>query len=264
MVVPLREDFYELGKKPPIPAKPRFNQLDSRLRGNDGVFEMNTMPLPVVPNLGRIVPVMGKNNITYAPPLAATSLADVLFTPVQQRVLGLLFGQPARRFQSGEIIRLAGSGTGAVHRLLTRLAETGLVTAERVGNQKYYQANATSPVYAELSGLIRKSVGLALPLQEALAPLAEQIAAAFVYGSVARGEERAASDIDLMVIAKGLDYPALYEALQAAERQLARTINPTLMTPAEWKKKRAQADSFAARIAKLPRLFLIGSEDELG
>lgn len=224
---------------------------------------MNAIPLPVVPNLGMIVPNMGKKNIASAPPLAATSLSDVLFTPVQQRVLGLLFGQPARRFQSGEIIRLAGSGTGAVHRLLTRLAETGLVTAERVGNQKYYQANAASPVFAELAGLIRKSVGLALPLQEALAPLAEQIAAAFVYGSVARGEERAASDIDLMVIAKGLDYPALYEALQAAETQLARTINPVLMTPAEWKKKRAQADSFAARIASLPRLFLIGSEDEL-
>jgi len=221
------------------------------------------MPLPVVPDLGMIVPIMGKKNISSTPPLASTSLADVLFTPVQQRVLGLLFGQPARRFQSGEVIRLAGSGTGAVHRLLTRLAGTGLVTAERVGNQKYYQANASSPVFAELAGLIRKSVGLALPLQEALAPLAEQITAAFVYGSVARGEERATSDIDLMVIAKGLDYPAMYEALQAAEKQLARTINPTLMTPAEWKRKRGQADSFAARIASLPQLFLIGSKDEL-
>lgn len=222
------------------------------------------MPLLAIPILGTIVPVMGKKDIAIAPPLAATSLADVLFTPVQQRVLGLLFGQPARRFQSGEVIRLAGSGTGAVHRLLTRLAETGLVTSERVGNQKYYQANAASPVFAELAGLVRKSVGLALPLQKALAPLAEQVAAAFVYGSAARGEERAASDIDLMVIARGLDYPVLYEALQAAEKQLARTINPTLMTPAEWKRKRGEADSFASRIATLPRLFLMGNEDELG
>ena len=214
--------------------------------------------------MGMIIPIMGKKNISTAPPLASASLADALFTPVQQRVLGMLYGQPARRFQSSEVIRLAGSGTGAVHRLLTRLAETGLVTAERVGNQKYYQANAASPVFGELAGLIRKSVGLALPLQEALAPLAEQITTAFVYGSVARGEERAASDIDLMVIATGLDYPTLYEALQVAEKQLARTINPTLMTPAEWKRKRGQTDSFTARIASLPRLFLIGSEDDLG
>lgn len=224
---------------------------------------MNALPLPVVPDLGRIVPVMGMKNGISAPPLAAASLADVLFTPVQQRVLGLLFGQPGRRFQSGEVIRLAGSGTGAVHRLLTRLAQTGLVTVEKVGNQKYYQANPASPVFAELAGLVRKSVGLALPLQEALAPLAEKIAAAFVYGSVARGEERAASDIDLLVIAEELDYAALYEALQTAEAQLARPINPTLMTPAEWRRKRGEADSFTARIAGQPRLFLIGSAGDL-
>jgi predicted nucleotidyltransferase len=198
------------------------------------------------------------------PPAATTALGDALFTPVQQRVLGLLFGQPTRRFQSSELIRLASSGTGAVHRLLTRLVEAGLVTTERVGNQTHYQANVASPVFAELAGLVRKSVGLALPLREALAPLAEHVTAAFVYGSVARGEEKAGSDVDLMVIAKGLDYPMLFETLQGAEQQLGRPVNPTLMTPAEWKRKRAQSDGFAARVANLPRLFLIGSEDDIG
>ena len=86
-----------------------------------------------------------------------TGLGGVLFTPVQQRVLGLLFGQPERRFQSSELIRLAASGTGAAHRLLTRLADSGLVNVERVGNQKHYQANRTSPIFAELHGLIAKS-----------------------------------------------------------------------------------------------------------
>lgn len=217
-----------------------------------------------VPDLGTIIPRMKTANTSASFLPRSTALADVLFTPVQQRVLGLLFGQPERRFQSGELIRLAGSGTGAAHRLLTRLAETGLATVERVGNQKYYQANPASPVFAELAGLIRKSVGLVLPLREALTPLAERITAAFVYGSVARGEERALSDIDLMVVAADLDYPALYEALQVAEKQLARQINPTLMTPAEWQQKRGDADSFAARIAGQPRLFLIESNDELG
>ena len=140
----------------------------------------------------------------------STGLAEVLFTPVQQRVLGLLFGQPERRFQSAELIRLAGSGTGAAHRLLTRLAATGLVTTERVGNQKHYQANARSPVFAELSGLVRKTVGLVGPLHAALAPLAAKIAAAFVYGSIAKGTDTARSDIDLMVIADKLQYSDLY------------------------------------------------------
>ena len=199
---------------------------------------------------------------------APTSLAGVLFTPVQQRVLGLLFGQPERRFQSAELIRLAGSGTGAAHRLLLRLAETGLVTTERVGNQKHYQANAASPIFGELANLVRKTVGLAAPLQSALAPHADKITAAFVYGSIAKGTATAHSDIDLMVIARdlksgALEYNDLYSALQAAESALARTINPNLMSRAQWRRKRAEADSFAARIAKQPRLFVLGSDDAL-
>lgn len=204
---------------------------------------------------------MGTTGSTTHTPLTPASLADALFTPVQQRVLGWLFGQPERRFQSGELIRLAKSGTGAVHRLLTKLAQTGLVTVAHVGNQKHYQANPASPVFAELAGLIRKSVGLAFPLQQALAPLADKISMAFVYGSVARGEEHAVSDIDLMVIAEALDYPTLYEALQTAEAALGRTIHPNVMSAAEWQRKRGEADSFAARIAGQPRLMLIGGDD---
>jgi predicted nucleotidyltransferase len=213
-----------------------------------------------------IVPEMGTKrsttaNRTVAP--AATGLADVLFTPVQQRVLGLLFGQPERRFQSAELIRLAGSGTGAAHRLLVRLEATGLVTTERMGNQKHYQANPRSPVFAELSGLVRKTVGLVVPLQAALAPLARKIAAAFVYGSIAKGTDTARSDVDLMLIADKLDYTDVFAALKDAEMALARPVNPNLMTRAEWRRKRAQADSFAARIAAQPKLFVLGSDDEL-
>ena len=197
-------------------------------------------------------------------PPATAAIADVLFTPVQQRVLGLLFGQPKRRLQSAELIRLAGSGTGAVHRLLKRLAAAGLVTTLQVGNQKHYQANPDSPVFHELSGLIRKTVGLVAPLQAALAPLAGKIAVAFVYGSIAKGTDTAASDIDLMVIADGLDYAALFSALQEAEASLSRKVNPNLMSPAEWRRKSSEADSFAARIARQPRLFVLGGADAIG
>lgn len=211
-----------------------------------------------------IVPLKRMKTADKPIPSAPTRLADVLFTPVQQRVLGVLFGQPQRRFQSAEVIRLAGSGTGAAHRLLTRLAATGLVTTQRVGNQKHYQANADSPVFAELTGLVRKTVGLIGPLQVALAPLAGKIAAAFVYGSIAKGTDTAASDIDLMVIADDLDYSALFSALQGTEQALARKVNPNLMRPNEWRRKRSEPDSFAARIAGQSRLFVLGSDNELG
>jgi predicted nucleotidyltransferase len=188
-----------------------------------------------------------------------SALASALFTPVQQRVLGLLYGQTERRFQSAELIRLARGGTGAVHRQLQRLAAAGLVTVTRDGNQKYYQAEKDSPVFRELRGLIAKTVGVVEPLRSALAPLAGRIDRAFVFGSVAKGAERAGSDIDLLVVTDDLAYADVYAALEAAERILGRTINPTVFTRAEWKRKRAQRDSFAARISRQPRLFVIGS-----
>ena len=195
--------------------------------------------------------------------VALTGIAGALFTPVQQRVLGLLFGQPERKYQGNELIRLARSGTGAVHRVVTRLAEVGLVTVERVGNQKYYRANRESPVFEELRGLVAKTAGLAIPLREALAPLAKKIDAAFVYGSIAKGTDRAGSDVDLLVVTENLTYGKLYEALATAEKTLARKVNPNLMTPGEWRKARAEHDSFAARIGAQPKVFVIGSEDDL-
>ncbi len=191
-------------------------------------------------------------------------LADALFTPVQQTVLGLLFGQPRRRFQSAELIRLAGSGTGAVHRQLQRLAATGLVLVTREGNQKYYQAKQDSPIYPELHGLVVKTMGVVEPLRVALEPLSGRILAAFVFGSVAKGGDHAGSDLDLLVVSDDLAYTDVYTALQSAEVRLARPVNPTVMTRAEWRQKRARRDSFAARVAAQPKLFVIGSEDALG
>ncbi len=208
------------------------------------------------------IPEMGMVAKPRVHRVPTSGLAGALFTPVQQVVLGLLFGQPDRRFQSGELIRLADSGTGAVHRLLTRLAEAGLVSVDRVGNQKYYQANRASPVFDELHGLIVKTSGLIGPLRAALAPLAERIRAAFVYGSIAKGTDRAASDIDVMVISDDVDYTELFSALTPGESALARTVSPNLMSLGEWRRKQKQA-GFAARIAGQPRLFVLGSDSDL-
>lgn len=216
-----------------------------------------------IPKLGTIIPNMGKRPAAKRAARRA-SLADALFTPVQQRVLSLLFSDPERLFQSAELIRLAGSGTGAVYRVLKRLADVGLVSVISSGNQKHYHANQDSPVFAELQGLIVKTVGIVEPLRQALAPHARKIHAAFVYGSVAKRSDRAASDIDLMVISDTLAYPDLFEALQKAEARLARPVNPNVMTRDEWWKKCAQKNSFAARIMAQPKLFVIGSDDDLG
>ena len=200
---------------------------------------------------------------TRTRPAPFPSLARALFTPVQQRVLGLLFGQPDRRFQSAELIRLAQGGTGAVHRQLKRLEASGLVTVTRSGNQLHYQARADSPIFAELHGLISKTVGLAEPLRRALKAHAPTIRAAFVYGSVAKGTDRAGSDIDLMVISDSAHYADIFSALQTVETALGRSVNPTVMSPATWRTKRARKDSFVSRITTQPRVFVLGIEGDL-
>jgi len=204
-----------------------------------------------------IIPEMGSRPRKTA----SSAVASALFTPVQQRVLGLLFGQPERRFQSAELIRLAASGTGAVHRQLQRLEKAGLVAVARDGNQKYYSAQKDAPIFSELHGLIVKTVGIVDPLRSALAAVAGKIDVAFVFGSVAKGSERAGSDIDLLVVTDMLAYADVYSALESAEQVLGRRINPTVFTRIEWKKKRARHDSFAARITTQPRLFVTGSDD---
>lgn len=215
--------------------------------------------LAYIPNLGMIVPKMGTRRVGTLP----GGLAGALFTPVQRKVIGLLFGQPERAFGGSELIRKARSGTGAVHRQLQRLEKAGLVRVQRIGNQKQYQANPESPIFGELHGLAVKTVGLAEPLRSALAPFAKRIELAFVFGSVAKGTERAGSDVDLLVVGE-VPYADLYEMLHEAERILGRTINPTVLSGAEWRRKRSGRDSFARRIAEQPKIVVLGDADALG
>jgi predicted nucleotidyltransferase len=208
------------------------------------------------------MPNMGINKVS-AQLKQRTSLVDALFSSTQQRVLGMLFGQPDRSFFATELINMLGVGSGAVQRELARLAESGLVTVRKIGTQKHYQANPESPVFHELVGLISKTVGLAEPLRAALAPFADRIKAAFVYGSVAQGSDTASSDIDLMLISEGLSYADVFEALQVAEARLGRPVNPSLYTPAEWAAKLQSGNGFAARVAERRKLFLLGTEQDL-
>lgn len=192
------------------------------------------------------------------------SLADALFTATQQRVLGLLFGQPDRSFYATEIIRMTRSGSGAVQRELARLAQSGLAVVTRVGNQKHYQANPSAPVFGELRGIVMKTSGHAEPLRAALVPLAKRIRLALVYGSVARGEARAESDIDLLIVAAGLSLEQLFRCLAPVEKTLGSRVHPTLYTPEEFRRRRMSKNPFLEKVLDGEHLLLMGSEDAAG
>ena len=212
--------------------------------------------------MGSSIPKMGKRKTT-ARRRRESSLADALFSTTQQRVLGLLFGQPERSFYATELIGLAGAGSGAVQRELARLEQTGLVTVRRLGAQKHYQANPESPLFSELSSIARKTVGVAEPLREALAPLASRVIAAFVYGSVAKRRDTAASDIDLMVVSDALTYADIFGALEPLAAKLGRAINPTVYSRRELARRRKEDNAFVTRVLAQPKVWILGAEDDL-
>jgi predicted nucleotidyltransferase len=190
--------------------------------------------------------------------------SDALFSKVRQRVLGLLFVQPNLDFHTNEIIRLTDSGTGAVQRELESLASAGLVIVKQVGNQKRYQVNRDTPFFTELRSIILKTFGLADVLRSSLKPITKQIQIAFIYGSIAKQEDTAKSDIDLMIIGKNLTYADMFQLLEKAEAQLGRKINPTFYSTSEWLRKNKDGNNFVTKVLEHPKIFLIGTEDELG
>src|SRR6202035_84452 len=210
-----------------------------------------------LPKLGIIMPKMG---IKQRP---ANGLAGALFSKVQLSVLGLLIGQPDRSFRISEIIRIIGSGSGAVQRELEALTAAGIFTVSSTVSQKLYRANRQSPIFEELYGLVLKTVGLVEPLQKALKPYRPNIDVAFVYGSVAKGTDTAKSDIDLMIIGEDISYADIFAALQSAEKNLYRPIHPNLMTVDDWRKQRANKSAFVTKIAEQPKMFVIGTDHEL-
>lgn len=190
------------------------------------------------------------------------SIATTLFSDSQIRVYRWLFGEPGQEFHLNELRRLTGLGSASLQRELNRLVDGGLVHSERVGNLRLFRANPNNPVYGELVALIRKTLGAAPLLREALLPLAPDLQAAWIYGSYAKQTETARSDIDVMLVGKKLTLGKVLEVLAPLEPELGRKINPTLYTPAEFAKRRAEADSFVNRVLAQPVLPLIGDLHE--
>lgn len=193
------------------------------------------------------------------------SIADALMTRSQQTVLGLLFGQPDRSFYTAEIIAHANMGTGTVRRELERLEQAGVIQSWRVGHQKHVQANRNSPVFEPLYQLILRTVGFVAPLQQALTALpdhAQQIQQAWVFGSIAKGQASAKSDIDLCVISDTLSLFDVLTALEPAAQRLGRPINPVLWTRAELNQRLQSAQAFATRMLAGPTILLAGPADD--
>jgi predicted nucleotidyltransferase len=191
------------------------------------------------------------------------SIADALFTHTQQRVLSVLFGNTRRSYYASEIIGRAQVGSGSVQRELARLEASGLIVSERIGNQKHYRADERSPVFEALRTLVLRTSGLADVVRDALAPLAPQLLAAFVFGSIAKQEDNASSDIDLLVVSDSLTFAALFGALESAARDLGRAINPTVHSRLEIVSLRRKKNSFIERVMEQPKIWIYGNEDVL-
>ena len=144
-----------------------------------------------------------------------------------------------------------------------KLSAAGLITVNKVGNQKHYQANREAPVFDELRGIVLKTFGMADVLRQGLLPMADKISVAFIYGSIAKGTDTSKSDIDVMVIGSELAYPEVYAALMPAEAQLGRKVSPTIYSKEDVAKKLHEGNSFLTRIMAQPKIFLIGSEHDL-
>lgn len=192
------------------------------------------------------------------------NISDTLFSKTQQKVIGLLFGQPDRSFYLNEIVRVAGMGKGTIKRELDKMTASGLLTMNKIGNQSHYQANASSPVFNELRSISRKTFGIADLIHQALADSGLAIEYAFIYGSIAKNTDDASSDIDLMIIGDDLAYSDVMSSLMSTEKELQRTINPSIYTAEAFKHKLAQGSSFVNRVMEQEKIVIMGNGSVIG
>ena len=190
-------------------------------------------------------------------------IAQALFSPAQQKLLGLLFVRVNEGFHLNEIMRLTGLGSASAQRELRRLHDAGLITSERIGNVRRFWPNKESLVYPELSGLVQKTFGLVGVLSSTLAPLRAQLQLAFVCGATAAGQDLPGSAIDLLLVAEEANYGDLLTRLAPAERTLRRKINPNLYTLPDYQRRLREGQPFLLQVLQQQKLFVIGDERTL-
>lgn len=189
-------------------------------------------------------------------------LIDILFKDYRRRILGLLLLHPERAFHVREIARLTGTIAGTTGRELRKLADAGVLSTEKRGNQIVYQADRQCPIFQELASILRKTSGLAEVLAEALLPIADQLDAAFVYGSMAGGSADNNSDIDLCVIGSA-SFSEIVQALYDSQQILMREINPKCFSREEWLKKHNEKSVYMEELLNKPIINVIGNRDDV-
>jgi len=211
--------------------------------------------LQIVPKRGTIVPIMSTFPDT-------DNLSRTLFSKTRRAVLSLLYSHVDDAFYLRQIARAAEVGLGAVQRELKQLSDAGIIQRIVRGHQVYYQADPRCPVFEELKKLVIKTVGVGAALQAALAPLSDRIDIAFIYGSIARSDERQNSDVDILVVGK-VTFSEIVASLREAQKTIGREINPTVYPPEEFRSKLAAGHHFLNTVLKGPMFFLIGDKHEL-
>lgn len=192
----------------------------------------------------------------------SVNLASVLFGAYRREALALLLLHPETSLHVREIARVTGKVPGTLLRELNLLADAGLLLRKSVGNQVHFQANQGCPIYNDLREILKKTAGIADVLRAALEPLADKIDVAFVYGSVARGDERAGSDLDVMIVGEA-SFAEVIDALATAHEILRRSVNPNLFSSVEFKEKIKGGEPFLTRVLEDKKIFLIGTADDL-
>jgi uncharacterized protein len=206
--------------------------------------------------------VLKSSTIVLVMRTVSKSLGDLLFGQTRGRVLALLYGMPDQTFFVRQIARQIGTSVGSVQRELETLSEVGLLNRTAIGRQVFYQANSNHLAFAEVRSLIAKTSGIFHQLRSALAPLAAQMNFALVYGSIARGDEDAGSDVDLMIVGN-VTLDDVLALLGGAESAIGRPINPTIYSLKEFKTKIKNGNHFLTSVLHGKKMLLIGDEDEL-
>lgn len=187
---------------------------------------------------------------------------DLMFSGYRRKLLAVLLMRPEEDFHVRELERITGIPAGSLHRELKALSDAGLLTRTEQGNQVRYRADRSFPIYEELAGIFRKTTGLADVLRDALQPLADRIELAFVFGSLASGQERRKSDVDIFIIGK-VSLLEVVEALGEAQEYLAREVNPVVMSKSKFLSARKRKDRFVGRVLEDPKVFVLGNAGDL-
>lgn len=187
---------------------------------------------------------------------------EFMFSPYRRQLLARLLLRPDEQFHVRELERMTGISAGSLHRELKAMAESGLLLRQKVGNQVFYRADTHCTIYEELAAIFRKTMGMASLLHNALSRLAGKIQVAFVFGSMASGQQKAGSDIDVCVLGD-VSLLEVVTALSSVQETLRREINPVVMTAKKFAEQSVKQDRFVMRVLNEPKVFVIGGEDEL-